>query len=137
MCKPKKQLFFFRPRKRKKYLFFTRRRTNSSKTSGNRRICLIQQQKAQTQTPLPIPSTNPSQTIQQHPKDLEKTPNQLLQYYAIPEDGIRPGDRLTQFYKNWTNITSHQQPLSIIKGRYQIQFTTTPIVWISSTTNLN
>jgi hypothetical protein len=49
--------------------------------------------------------------------------------YAIPEDGILPGGRLSRFYHNWTRITSHPWPLSIVKEGYRVQFVQLPVPW--------
>ncbi|KAG1393222.1 hypothetical protein G6F58_012350 [Rhizopus delemar] len=50
-------------------------------------------------------------------------------HYTIPTDGIAPGGRLQQFYHNWTKITSHHWPLSVVKDGFRIQFHQQPTPW--------
>ncbi|KAG1167611.1 hypothetical protein G6F36_012488 [Rhizopus arrhizus] len=93
------------------------------------------------------------QIIQQHPsspvistKQQQQT-QQVVQYhnknstsnqhYAVPQDGILPGGRLTHFYNYWTQITSHQCPLSIVKEGYKIQFASHPTPWKLKSSNIN
>lgn len=50
-------------------------------------------------------------------------------HYSVPMDGILPGGRLKHFLKNWTKITNHPWPLSVVENGYRLQFLKNPIPW--------
>ncbi|KAG1462143.1 hypothetical protein G6F46_009464 [Rhizopus delemar] len=100
------------------------------------RFNIQRQQIIQQHPSSPVISTKQQQQTQQvvqyHNKNFTSN-----QHYAVPQDGILPGGRLTHFYNYWTQITSHQCPLSIVKEGYKIQFASHPTPWKLKSSNIN
>ncbi|KAG1440011.1 hypothetical protein G6F46_013855 [Rhizopus delemar] len=72
-----------------------------------------------------------------HVNEESTKPKIDVQHYSTPSDGIKPGGRLQHFYQEWTQTTTHQWPLSVVRDGYQIQFNSTPQPWRLKMIQLN
>ncbi|KAG1033731.1 hypothetical protein G6F43_013521 [Rhizopus delemar] len=70
------------------------------------------------------PQTNGGTTITQ-----TKTTNPTTTTSSTTVPLNTPGGRLQTFYHSWTEITTHQWPLSVVKDGFKIQFHHQPTPW--------